>query len=46
MVVKLASISSAVLLGLARTIARIPPSMWLKLAIIATLIAVKQGVIP
>lgn len=40
---RLAILCSAVLHALARTITRIPPSLWLKLGIIVALIALKQG---
>lgn len=43
MISRLALLSSSVLQTLARTIARVPPSLWLKLGIIAGLIAIKQG---
>ncbi|MDH3293936.1 MAG: hypothetical protein OER95_06395 [Acidimicrobiia bacterium] len=39
----LAALSSTVLHAIVRTIARIPPALWLKLGIIAALIAIKQG---
>lgn len=46
MIVRLASVSSALLHAIIRTSSRIPPSLWLKLAVIVALIAVKQGLLP
>lgn len=43
MIVRLAVLSSLMLNALIRAVTRIPPSLWLKLGIIAVLIAIKQG---
>ena len=46
MIVRLATLSTVLLHGIVRIVARIPPSLWLKFAVIIVLIAIKQGVLP
>lgn len=43
MITRLALLSSSLLQHLAQLIARIPPSLWLKLAVVVALVLVKQG---